>query len=60
MGRGDTLALFRDALRYTLLLIVLVALAPLFIVLFIWFTLWELVDKKESDRFWKEVYDPYC
>jgi hypothetical protein len=60
MGRIDSLALFHDALRYTVLLVVLVALAPLFIALFIWFTLWELFNKNESDRFWREVYDPYC
>ena len=54
------MALFHDALRYTVLLVVLVALAPLFIALFIWFTLWELFNKNESDRFWREVYDPYC
>lgn len=26
---------------------------------FIVFTLWELVDRKGSNEFWDEVYDPY-
>ena len=26
---------------------------------FIAFTIWELVDRKGSNEFWDEVYDPY-